>query len=177
LCNLKKMKTPEDLSHAAIISAALKAIRKDRRMRPSDVARAVGMPLRSYEHFEAGRGRLSYDRIVRFAEATNSDPLAIIAAIPLQDPTFALNCADNKLMTILMIAMAELQEELGEDIVYLEPRTLIGAFTRVSKELVEHVRKRDLFAETWLEEKASKVKGASPVTPLAWRRRIAGHEA
>jgi len=171
------MKSPEDLGHAAIISAALKAIRKDRRMRPSEVARALGMPLRSYEHFEAGRGRLTYERIARFAEVTNSDPLAILAAVPLQSPEFALNCADNKLMTILMIAMAELNEELGEDIVYLEPRTLIGAFTKVRTDLVEHVRKRDLFAETWLQENASKVKGASPVGTLAWRRKKAGNEA
>lgn len=171
------MKSPEDLGHAAIISAALKAIRKDRRMRPSEVARALGMPLRSYEHFEAGRGRLTYERIARFAEVTNSDPLAIIASVPLQSPQFALNCADNKLMTILMIAMAELNEELGEDIVYLEPRTLIGAFTKVRNDLVEHVRKRDLFAETWLQENASKVKGASPVGKLAWRRKTAGNEA
>lgn len=76
-----------------------------------------------------------------------------------------------------MIAIAELHEELGEDIIYLEPRTLISAFTRVRKDLVEHVRKRDLFAETWLEQNASKVKGASPVSNLAWRRRIVSNEA
>lgn len=170
------MRTPEERSHSAIISAALKAIRKDRRMRPSEVARALGMPLRSYEHFEAGRGRLTYERIAKFAEVTNSDPLAIIASVPLQSPDFALNCADNELMTIMMIAMAELNEELGEDIVYLEARTLISAFTRLGKDLVEHVRKRDIFAETWLEENASKVKGASPVSQLAWRRRTASNE-
>ncbi len=146
-------------------------------MRPSEVARALGMPLRSYEHFEAGRGRITFERIVKFAEVTNSDPLAIIATLPLQSPEFALNCADNKLMTILMIAMAELNEELGADIMYLEPRTLIGAFTRVRKDLVEHVSKRDLFAETWLEENASKIKGASPITSTNWRKRSAGNEA
>jgi hypothetical protein len=43
--------------------------------------------------------------------------------------------------------------------------------------LAEHVQKRDLFAETWLQENASKVKGASPVTPVSWRRRAAGNEA
>lgn len=171
------MTSPEEQGHTAIISAAMKAIRKDRRMRASEVARALGMPLRTYEHFEAGRGRVTFEKIVKFAEATNSDPLAIIASIPLQSSEFAVNCADNKLMTILMIAMAELNEELGEDIVYLEPRTIISAFTRVRNELVEHVRKRDLFAETWLEENASKVKGASPVSPIAWRRKTAGNEA
>jgi hypothetical protein len=79
-------------------------------------------------------------------------------------------------MTIMMIAMYELHEELGEDITYLEPRTAIGAFTRVSKELVEHVRKRDLFAETWLEEKVNKVSGASLGSQLGWPRRTAENE-
>jgi transcriptional regulator with XRE-family HTH domain len=173
------MRTPEDLGHTGIVAAAIKAIRKDRRMRPTEVARAMNMPLRSYEHFESGRGHLTYDRITRFAEVTNSDPLAIIASIPLNSPEFAVNCADNKLVTIMMVAMAELNEELGEDIVYLEPRTIIGAFTRVCKELVEHVRKRDVFAETWLEEKASKVGGAkaSALNALAWRRRTLGSDS
>lgn len=167
------MRTPEEIKHNAILAAAMKAIRKDRRMRPAEVARAIGMPLRSYEHLEGGRGKITYERIVRFAEATNSDPVAILATIPLQSPAFAVNCADNKLMTILMIAICELHDELGEDITYLEPRTIIGAFTRITKELVEHVRKRDMFAETWLEERASKVAGASPLPSLALRRRAA----
>jgi hypothetical protein len=54
-------------------------------------------------------------------------------------------------MTILTIAVAELNEELGPDIVYLAANA-DRAFTKSSKDLVEHVRKRDLFAETWLEE-------------------------
>jgi transcriptional regulator with XRE-family HTH domain len=170
-------KNSEDRTHAALLSAALKAIRKDRRMRPSEVARALGMPLRSYEHFEAGRGRITYDRLVRFAEATNSDPVALLAAIPLQSPEFALRCADNKLMTILTIALSELNEDLGDDIMYIESGTLIGAFTRVAKELAEHVRKRDTFAEAWLQEKSPKVRGASAVTHLDWRRKTAEGKA
>ena len=167
------MKSNGDRKHAALISAALKTIRLDRRMRPSEVARALGMPLRSYEHFESGRGRITFERIARFAEVTNSDPLAIMAVVAVKDPAFALNCADNKLMTIVMISLLELHEELGEDIGYVAPGTLIGAYTRVCNELVEHVRKRDTFAEAWLKEKADKVRGASPVTELEWRRAAA----
>jgi transcriptional regulator with XRE-family HTH domain len=166
-----RTKGSDERAHAVLLGTALKAVRKDRRLRTSEVARAMGMPLRSYEHFEAGRARITFDRLAKFAEVTNSDPLALLAAIPLQSPEFALRCADNKLMTVMMIALSELNEELGEDIEYLETGTLIGAFTRIRRELVEHVRKRDTFAETWLQEKTCKVKGASPVTHLDWRRR------
>ena len=132
----------------------------------------MNMPLRSYEHFEAGRGRMTFDRIARFAEVTNSDALAIWMAIPMECPEFALRCADNKLMTIAAIAMCELNEELAEDIIYLEAGTLIGAFTRVSKELTEHVRGRDTFAEAWLQEKTPKVK-TSAINASDWRKRVA----
>lgn len=72
-----------------------------------------------------------------------------------------------------MIAMSELQEELGDDMVYLEARTLIGAFTLVRKDLVEHVKKRDLFAEHWLNENAPKIEGAfATVHPLLKARRV-----
>jgi hypothetical protein len=140
-------------------------------MRSSEVARALGMPLRSYEHFEAGRGRITFDRLVRFADVTNSDPLAIIAVLALKSPEFALRCADNKLMTIFMIAMSELNDDLGDDITFLEPGILIGAFTRVTKELTEHIAKRDLFAETWLKERSSKVQGARPLGDNRLHRR------
>lgn len=120
------------------------------------------MPLRTYEHFEAGRGKMTYDKIVRFAEATNSDPVAILLTIPLKSPEFALRCADNKLMTILTIALGELNEELGNDIEFIEPGTLIGVFTRVVKDLTNHVANRDLFAETWLNEKVRRSMEQGP---------------
>lgn len=164
------MNSTEREAYAATLSAAMRLIRKDRRMRSSEVARALGMPLRTYEHFEAGRGRISYDKIVRFADVTNCDPFAITAAIQLKRPEFALHCADNKLMTILMIAINELSEKLGEDIVFLEPSTLIGACMRLSKDLVDHVAKRDLFAENWLKEKGAKIQGHHAVAPGKWRR-------
>ncbi|MDB5584259.1 MAG: hypothetical protein JWR80_9435 [Bradyrhizobium sp.] len=51
-----------------------------------------------------------------------------------------------------MFAMGELEEELGPDIAYPSSATMVGAFTRVVRELVESVRKRDTFAEHWLDQ-------------------------
>jgi transcriptional regulator with XRE-family HTH domain len=169
----EKPKPTVDEVHNAMLARAIRDLRQHRRMRASEVARLMDMPLRSYEHFEAGRGRITYERIARFCLATNSDPIALMSVVPMSSPNFALRCADNKLMTILMIAMSELQEELGDDMVYLEARTLIGAFTRVRKDLVEHVKKRDLFAEHWLNENAQKIEGAPAVVhPLLKARRV-----
>lgn len=162
-------KTREEGQDALLLSQSMRAIRKERRLRSAEMARLLDMPVRSYEHFESGRGKISWDRIVRFAEATDSDPMALIAVLALGKPEFALHCADNKLMTIMMLAMGELEEELGADIAFLSSANLVGAFTRVVKELAEVVRKRDTYAEHWLEEHGSRSKGGRRIE--GWRRR------
>jgi transcriptional regulator with XRE-family HTH domain len=161
-------KTPEEHEDAQLLSAAMRAIRKERRLRPSEMARLMEMPIRSYEHFEAGRGKLSFERIVKFAEVTNSDAIALLAVLPLGKPEFALHCADNKLMTIMMHAMGELEEQLGPDIAYLNSATMIGASSRIVKELIEHVRSRDTFADHWLEERGVRRDGGKKFG--GWRR-------
>lgn len=162
-------KTREEHQDAQTLAAAMRAIRKERRLRPSEMARLMGMPIRSYEHFEAGRGRLSFDRIVRFAEVTNSDPIALMAVLPLRKPEFAVHCADNKLMTILLLAVGELEDTLGPDIAYLSSGTLVGAFTRLMNDLVENVRRRDTFAEHWLQDHSVPRGAAKRVD--GWRRK------
>ena len=125
-------------------------------MRASDVARAMGMALRSYEHFEAGRGRLDLLRLERFAEATDSDPYAIVAALMLKRPELALRAIDNKLVVINLFALDDFNEDLGEDIRLIAPQMLVGAFRRLFQDLGDHVRKRDLTVERWLEERSRK---------------------
>jgi transcriptional regulator with XRE-family HTH domain len=151
----------EERGQNAFLCKAIKAIRQRRRMRVSEVATAMNLPVRTYEHFEAGTGRMTYARIVAFARATDCDPVAILASVPLRSPDFALRCADNKLMTIFFAALRELDDELQSDIELLEPRTLISAMDRLVKDLGDHLARRDLFAERWMEEKASKVDGAA----------------
>ena len=61
-------------SHSALLATALRAIRRARGMRSSEVAEAMGLQLRTYQHFEEGAGPFDLDRIRRFADATDSDP-------------------------------------------------------------------------------------------------------
>lgn len=134
-------------------------------MGTTEVARAMDMPVRSYEHLESGSGRVTYERIVAFAEATDSDPIAILTAAANGSSALAVHCADNKLMTIMMIAMTELETELGADIGYLEARTLVGGFTRLTKDLVRHVRERETFAEEWLKNGQAALKPTTSGEP------------
>lgn len=151
----------EDRQHVRLLAQVVRSIRKQRRMKPSEVAKAMGLALRTYEHFERGTGRMTYARIRRFALATDSDPIAIVSTLPLGSVDFALNSADNKLMTIAMAALSELNEELGPDITFLGTSALVSAFDKLCKDLIEHVRRRDQFAERWIEEKTAKLHGAT----------------
>lgn len=146
-----------EASHQAALAVALKAIREARRLRVADMARLMDMPPRSYEHFEAGRGRFDLDRLQKFAEVTDSDPFAILASVMLRAPDFAVRTADNKPMVVFMLALRDFNNDLGEDVALIEPRLFVGAFRRVFQDLVDHVRSRDLTAETWLDAQTKRL--------------------
>lgn len=148
----RDMESDKPPSPNAVLSAALRMIRSHRRLRTADVARRMNMALRSYEHFESGAGRINLERIYRFAEVTDSDPQAIICALTLGSPDFALRCADNKLTTILAVVLQEFNEEAGDNIAELDGRTIINAFTRTLRDLAAQAVRRDSQAEAWLEE-------------------------
>ncbi len=151
------MDPAERQSQSETLSSALRLIRAHRRMKSAEVAEAMGMAQRSYEHFEAGGGRINLERIHRFAEVTDSDPYAILAALALGSPRFALRSADNKLMTILTVALQEFDETLGDVIVELDARTLINAFTRTMKDLALQAVRRDSAAQDWLETRVARL--------------------
>ena len=119
-------------------------------MRTTDVAQGMNMALRSYEHFESGAGRINIERIHRFADVTDSDPHAILAALALGSPAFALRCIDNKLATILAVALQEFDEEAGDAIADLDARTIINTFTKTLKELAVQSVRKDAEADAWL---------------------------
>jgi transcriptional regulator with XRE-family HTH domain len=149
-------------SPSATLAQALKALRRLRGMRPVDVARAMGMPLRSYEYFESGRGRLNVDRIHQVAQILNADAFAILAAMEIRSPAFAVRCAANKLMTILTMALQDFDAGGQDDIARLDPHTLISAFTQVFDGLTKHARERDAFVERWMADKGLQGPGRAP---------------
>ena len=123
------MESDRPRSQNEILASALRLIRLYRRMKPAEVAEAMGMAKRSYEHFEAGKGKINLERIHRFAEATDSDPYAIIDCMALGSPEFAVRCADNKAMLALRVVTQEFDEEVGDAIMELDTRSIINAFT------------------------------------------------
>ena len=148
-------------SQSEVLSAAIRLVRTHRRMKTAEIAQAMGMALRSYEYFEAGGGRVNLERIHRFAEVTDSDPYAILAALALGSPEFALRTADNKLMTVLMVALQEFDEEVGDVLAELDARTIINTFTKALKDLALQSVRRDSAANAWLQQRLGKLVSPS----------------
>ncbi|MBP7649224.1 MAG: helix-turn-helix transcriptional regulator [Phenylobacterium sp.] len=144
-------------SQGALLGAALRGIRKARGLRTSQVADAIGLPLRTYQRLEEGSGPFELDRIKLFADFTDSDPFAIVASIWLQSPEFAVRAIDTKPLVVFTLALREFHEDLEDDIRLIEPRVWWGGFRRLFQDMTEHVRKRDLTAETWLDEQSRRL--------------------
>jgi hypothetical protein len=120
-------------------------------MRAAEVAARMGMALRSYQHFEGGHEKNpSLERILAFADATDTDPLAILAALQVGDPALAHACADSKLLYVLQIALEDFHARAPEAMAGVEPRLVHMVFTRLFRELAAPAAHRDRFLHLWL---------------------------
>ena len=149
------MATHDALARRGWLSQALKALRRRRGLRAEDVAREMRMPLRSFEYFEAGHGRLNLDRVHEFASVLNADPFAILLAMDMGSPNFAVRSADNKLVTILNIALQDFDAATGDAISQLDPQTLMASFAKLFDELASVARERAALADRRLADRPS----------------------
>lgn len=140
--NLLALPTGKDQRHKALLSRTLKAIRRKRGLKTPDVAARMGIAPRTLQLFEAGGGRLNIARIQDFAAATDSDPLAIIVAVSIGDPTFAVRCMDNKFMTAAVLSIADLNGALGEDLALLDARLIMTEYDAAAERLGLEARRR-----------------------------------
>jgi transcriptional regulator with XRE-family HTH domain len=137
-----------------LLPQILKAIRRRRGLSVKAAAAAMPMALRSYVHFESGRGRLKIERIYQFAQMTNSDPLAILIALEIKSPAFALRCMENKGMTIFVMALKQFDAQVKDDFTRLDPRTLVSASRQFFDGLSAKIQELDAYLEQWMSDRA-----------------------
>ncbi|MBB5745717.1 helix-turn-helix domain-containing protein [Brevundimonas variabilis] len=113
----------------ALLSEALRQVRRHRGLTAAETASRMHIAKRTYERFEAGRTRLNMDHIARFARATNCDPNAILMAVVIGAPDFARRCCDNRMATILTIALQKFDARVGDRVSDLHIHALISAVT------------------------------------------------
>lgn len=141
---------PQDPGAPPPLALILKAIRQRRGLSSSEAARAMGMPLRSYQHFEAAKGRLQPLLVHRFARAVDADGYAILLALEFEAPAFAIRCMDNKLASVLLGALQDFEAKAGDDLERLDMRGLIQACTGFFDGLLDRAREYDLYVERWM---------------------------
>jgi transcriptional regulator with XRE-family HTH domain len=144
--------TPLDLMRDGnLLSEAVRGVRRHRGMTVGETAAAMNLSLRTYQRFEAGETRLNLDHLHRFAAVTKSDPHALLMAVAIGSPAFAVHCADNKLGSVVTIALQKLDETLGPRIGELDTRSLVSAVTALIDRLADQVLQPDP-ARAWLDE-------------------------
>ncbi len=140
-----------------LLSEILKTIRRERRLKALEVASAMGISEKAYENFEAGRGRLNFDKIKLFAEATRSDALAIVHGVMFNEPQVAYRSMDNKVSTILWIALRGFGDDVGDAIASLPGTAAFEAFRQAFSGLGDLLKRRTNGAERWLEREISRL--------------------
>ncbi len=145
------------------LSEALRAIRRSRQLSVADVAQRMGLPRRSYAYFEAGGGRLNVERIMAFAEVTDSDPYAIIASVMIGAPELAVRTRDNKVIMALAILLQEFNALVGDDLARIDTGAALTAFSAAFKNLADTAAKqRENGSRDWLAERAAKLPAPGP---------------
>ncbi len=136
-----------DPSHRKTISRVIREIRRARGMTLDQASAAMDMPRRSYQYFESGRARFDFAVVGRFAAALNADPFAIVLSAQIASPAFAVRVADNRLMALLMSAVAVFNEEAGDAAAALDARYLQTCFRAMARELASEARAREAIQE------------------------------
>lgn len=133
-----------------ILSETLRLVRQRRGLSAVEVARRMAMNIRTFRHFEAGKTQLDFARIRAFADATDSDPYAILAAVMLETPAFAAHTIDNKIMTVIMAGVRRFEDRLGDRMARIEVSRLVAAFRKVFDGLEAELLEREAEAQAWL---------------------------
>lgn len=129
----------EKAKAAQALRATLRSVRQARRMRTHDVARQMGMPLRTYEHFEAGETQFDLGKVQAFARATDADVASIISSLLIEAPGLAVRTMDNKLMELVLTALKDFNDDVGDRIAALEGAVILSVMNQAFAALREHL--------------------------------------
>jgi hypothetical protein len=137
------------------LAATVRAVRLHRGVGVGEMADVMKMPLRSYQHFEAGRGRLNLDQLFEFAAATRSDPIALFKAVILDAPDLAIRSADNKLVAAMTHELEVFNDTCGDSIKTLRTRTIVEVFRKAFDTLEAEATQPDPTAQ-WIADRINR---------------------
>jgi transcriptional regulator with XRE-family HTH domain len=133
-----------------LLPQILKAIRKRRGMGVAEVAKAMGIATRTYANFEAGRGQLDVTKIHQFSRIVGADPYAILIALDIKSPSFALRCMDHQFMAMLVVLIQEFDARAQDSFTRIDPRILYALSRQFFDGLLEQSQEIDASLERWM---------------------------
>lgn len=142
--------TQDETRRTQALALALKQLRVRRGFRSSEVARAMGVGLRTYQRFESGALGMDLARIFEFAKVVQADPWGIVFAAEFGSESFALHCADNHAASLLLTMLRRFDRRSGKDIAVLDPRSLVSIFTRSFEQISERAQRLNADLEQWM---------------------------
>ena len=139
-----------DAQRHATLSQALKQLRSRRGFRSADVAREMGISHRNYQRFERGELGLDLEKIFGFADVVRADPWGIVFAAEFGSVNFALYCADNQAISLLLTMLRRFDRQAGKDIAALDPRSLALIFRRSFEQISLRAQEFHADLEQWM---------------------------
>lgn len=136
---------------ARLLSQIVKQVRKERHMSGAQVAADMGVSLRTYQDFEAGRRAFDFDKVRLFAKATRSDAVGILLAIHFSWPELAVLLMDNKMATAFYILMRDLFVEVGPRLSRVPAALLVSGFRFIRDEVLKLFARQDASSEDYIE--------------------------
>jgi transcriptional regulator with XRE-family HTH domain len=146
--------TAEPDLDAALLSQILKAIRRRRGLKVAQVAKAMGIATRTYANFEAGRQRISIAKIHLFSQVVGADPYAILVAVDIKSPSFALRCMDHQFMAMLTVLIQDFDARTNDSFARIDPRMLYDAARQFFDGLLVQTQEIDASLERWMLDRS-----------------------
>lgn len=150
----------ERQTDAAVLSAAVRGIRRLKGYTSQQTASGMNLSLRTYQDFEAGKVRLNMDYVYRFCRFVDADPEALLIALAIGSPEFAIRCANNKLMRLIVIGLKQLNDLLGDRLATLDVRAIVRVVRSAGQSFVARTGRDD--AAAWLKAGEDDLKRCRP---------------
>jgi transcriptional regulator with XRE-family HTH domain len=136
---------------ARLLSVTLKEIKKERRLSSIEIAMGMGIALRTYQDFEAGKGDFDLWKIRRFAKATRSDAIGIVLAVMYGNPKIAIAVMRSKFLMTGWLGFMELWRTLGDRIHLIPAAQVLLGMRKTGEFLQQFLDRRAASFEHWLE--------------------------
>lgn len=117
------------------IARVMRVLRQTQELRARDLARAMGLPLRTYTNLEAGRAAATPMCLLAFARLVDCDPFALLLCAGGLDPGVVLACRRNKAVSIAVGAIQDLHAGRPNALAGYTAAELIGAFGGAQRRL------------------------------------------